>query len=489
MMPQAKMTDLHKPIIYWFRQDLRLRDLRGLNAAMTTGRPVLACYILDDESPGHWQMGAASRWWLHHSLTALSANIEETGGQLCLARGKPDTILARLAEQSGADRICCSRQYEPWARQLEETLHEFLGDRGVELKRYSGSLLWEPETVNTLAGTPFKVFTPFWRKCRGLSVVLEPDVRISFSRWPGKRGPSERLSDWELLPSKPNWAASWGERWQPGEHYANAKLATFLEEVVGDYSMGRNYPARSDTSRLSAHLHFGELAPARVFHAAQQTGRMNPALRQETEKFLSELGWREFSHHLLFHFPTMAEEPFKEKFAAFPWVGGARELRAWQQGTTGYPIIDAGMRELWQTGYMHNRVRMVVASFLCKHLLVDWRAGQRWFWDALVDADMANNACGWQWVAGSGADASPYFRIFNPTAQGEKFDKQGDYVRRWVPELRALPDRYLHQPWAAPAQVLQDAGIELSIHYPMPLVDHQDARGAALAAYADVKAL
>ncbi len=489
MMPSEKTTDLHTPIIYWFRQDLRLRDLRGLNAAMTTGRPVLACYILDDESPGQWQMGGASRWWLHHSLVALSADIEKTGGQLYLARGKPDTVLARLAKQSGADLVCCSRQYEPWARELEEELYEFLGDRGVELKRYSGSLLWEPETVNTLAGTPFKVFTPFWRKCRGLSVVLEPDVRISFSRWSDKRGPSERLSDWALLPSKPDWAASWNERWQPGERHANAKLATFLEEVVGDYSMGRDYPARSDTSRLSAHLHFGELAPARVFHAAQQAGLMNPALQQETEKFLSELGWREFSHHLLFHFPTMPEEPFKEKFAVFPWVGGARELRAWQQGKTGYPIIDAGMRELWQTGYMHNRVRMVVASFLCKHLLVDWRAGQRWFWDALVDADLANNACGWQWVAGSGADASPYFRIFNPTTQGERFDKQGDYVRRWVPELRALPDRYLHQPWAAPAQVLQDAGIEFPTHYPMPIVDHRDAREAALAAYADIKAL
>jgi deoxyribodipyrimidine photo-lyase len=236
---------------------------------------------------------------------------------------------------------------------------------------------------------------------------------------------------------------------------------------------------------LSAHLHFGEIAPARVFHAARHAGTANPALEQETEKFLSELGWREFSAHLLYHFPTLPEQPFKADFAAFPWVGGARELRAWQQGKTGYPMVDAGMRELWQSGYMHNRVRMVVASFLCKHLLVDWRAGQRWFWDTLVDADLANNASGWQWVAGSGADASPYFRIFNPTTQGLKFDKAGDYIRRWLPELAALPDKYLHEPWTASAEVLRDAGVTLGESYPLPVVDHRDARNAALAAYAD----
>ncbi len=226
--------------------------------------------------------------------------------------------------------------------------------------------------------------------------------------------------------------------------------------------------ARRPHRACPPHLHFGEIAPARVFHAARQAGAANPALEQETDKFLSELGWREFSYHLLYHFPTLPEQAFKADFAAFPWVGGARELRAWQQGKTGYPMVDAGMRELWQTGYMHNRVRMVVASFLCKHLLVDWRAGQRWFWDTLVDADLANNACGWQWVAGSGADASPYFRIFNPTTQGLKFDKAGDYIRRWLPELAALPDKYLHEPWTAPAQVLRDAGVMLGETYPLP---------------------
>jgi deoxyribodipyrimidine photo-lyase len=240
---------------------------------------------------------------------------------------------------------------------------------------------------------------------------------------------------------------------------------------------------------LSAHLHFGEIAPARIFRTATEAGLASTLLQQETDKFLGELGWREFCYHLLCHFPEMPEKPFKSGFSAFPWVGGASALRAWQQGRTGYPIVDAGMRELWQTGYMHNRVRMVAASFLCKHLLVDWRAGQRWFWDTLVDADLANNACSWQWVAGSGADAAPYFRIFNPTIQGEKFDQRGDYVRRWLPQLAALPDRYLHRPWTAPAQVLQDAGVQLPGSYPLPIVDHGDARRAALAAYADAQSV
>lgn len=476
------------PVIYWFRQDLRLRDLPGLTAAAATGRPVLACYILDDESPGQWRMGGASRWWLHHSLTALASEIEAAGGQLYLARGRPYSILADLAETTGADLVCCSRQYEPWARELEESVHVSLRSKGIELKRYGGSLLLEPETVRNLAGQPFKVFTPFWRKCRTLPiapVTVSPVIR--FGTWQRDVKPADRLSDWQLLPTRPNWAQGWEQQWQPGERGAQRRLDTFLHGAVADYDIGRNYPARNTTSRLSAHLHFGEIAPARVFHAARHAGAANPALEQETEKFLSELGWREFSAHLLYHFPTLPDAPFKADFAAFPWVGGARELHAWQQGKTGYPMVDAGMRELWQTGYMHNRVRMIVASFLCKHLLVDWRTGERWFWDTLVDADLANNASGWQWVAGSGADASPYFRIFNPTTQGLKFDKAGEYIRHWLPELAALPDKWLHEPWTAPAQVLRDGGVTLGETYPLPIVEHRDARLAALAAYADLK--
>jgi deoxyribodipyrimidine photo-lyase len=478
---------VNTPVIYWYRQDLRLRDLPGLTAALATGRPVLACYILDDESAGSWRLGGASRWWLHHSLSALATAIELAGGQLYLARGNTREILARLAALTGADLVCCSRQYEPWARQLESDLFADLANDGVELKRYPGALLWEPETVQNQAGEPFKVFTPFWRKCTRAPLATLPDTVVTLARWPRKCGAAERLNDWALLPTRPDWATSWNKLWQPGERGAQYKLSGFLRGAIADYDEGRNYPARKATSGLSPHLHFGEIAPARVVHTARQVASATPALEGEIEKFLSELGWREFSHHLLFHFPSLPEQAFKAAFAQFPWVGGAAQLRAWQQGRTGYPIVDAGMRELWQTGYMHNRLRMIVASFLCKHLLVDWRAGERWFWDTLVDADLANNASGWQWVAGSGADASPYFRIFNPTLQGQKFDRAGDYVRRWVPELAALPDRYLHEPWTAPSEVLRQAGVEPGLSYPLPIVDHRDARSAALAAYADIK--
>ena len=475
------------PVIYWFRNDLRLQDLPGLAAAAASGGPVLACYILDEESPGDWRMGGASRWWLYHSLVALAGDIQTRGGQLHLARGHPEMVLARLAEQTGAATVFCSRQYEPWAQALEINLHASLRSKGVELKRYGGSLLWEPETVTNLAGQPFKVFTPFWRKCRSLSVATGSPATNHFAAWPDAVDSGDQLPDWELLPGAPNWAQGWEQLWQPGERGAELRLKTFLQGSVADYGEGRDYPARRATSRLSPHLHFGEIAPARVFNAARQVGASSAALERETDKFLSEIGWREFCYHLLCHFPALPEQPFKANFSAFPWVGGVRELHAWQQGKTGYPIVDAGMRELWQTGHMHNRVRMVAASFLCKHLLVDWRAGQRWFWDTLVDADLANNACGWQWVAGSGADASPYFRIFNPTTQGLKFDQAGEYIRRWLPELAALPDKWLQQPWAAPPEVLQGAGVSLGATYPLPLVDHRDARAAALAAYADLK--
>ena len=479
--------DVVSPVIYWFRQDLRLNDLPGLNAAVATGRPVLACYILDDTSPSDWQLGGASRWWLHHSLVALAAAIAKSGGQLYLARGRPETILTELAASTGADLVCCSRHYEPWARLLEEQLHDALLSKAVQLKRYSGSLLWEPEAIENKAGAPFKVFTPFWRKCRVLPVAETSIFNAGFASWSSYTPASLRIEALELLPVKPDWSEGWEQLWQPGESGAVLKLGTFMRSAISEYGKGRDYPARGATSGLSPHLHFGEIAPHRVVYTVREATMANPEIDHEAEKFLSEVGWREFSHHLLFHFPTMTTQAFKSEFAAFPWVGGADALSAWQQGRTGYPIVDAGMRELWQTGYMHNRVRMVAASFLCKHLLVDWRSGQRWFWDTLVDADLANNTCGWQWVAGSGADASPYFRIFNPTTQAQKFDGDGSYIRRWLPELAALPDKFLHEPSIAPAEVLEAGGVILGQTYPHPIVDHRDARGAALAAYADMK--
>lgn len=478
---------MSSPIIYWFRQDLRTRDLPGLLAAAATGQPLVACYILDEMSATEHAPGGASRWWLHHSLEALAGEIAELGGSLVLRRGDATVELDRLIEETGAAAVYCSRLYEPWANTLEETLHTSLDPRGVSFKRYPGSLLFEPGKVMNSSGGPFKVFTPFWRHCRGASAPPRPKPQPAQITWFEGKVATDTLSHWSLLPRDPDWAQHWPTLWQPGSAGAHKRLKLFLAGPVRDYSEGRNHPAKDATSRLSAHLHFGEISPRVVWHAARSLADKETHSEQQVDKFLSELGWREFSHHLLHHFPHLVAEPFKPQFRDFPWLGDETALRAWQRGQTGYPIVDAGMRELWHTGYMHNRIRMVVASFLTKHLLVHWRAGARWFWDTLVDADLANNSCGWQWVAGSGADASPYFRIFNPVIQGEKFDTQGVYLRKWVPELAMLPDRYLNRPWEAPPEVLEKAGVRLGENYPQPMVDHKSARESALAAYAVIR--
>jgi deoxyribodipyrimidine photo-lyase len=475
------------PIIYWFRQDLRTQDLPGLYAAAATGRPLVACYILDDISPGDEAMGSASRWWLHHSLEALTQELAALGGTLVLRRGAAPEALGRLLSETGAQTVYCSRLYEPWGNELEEAIHASLQARGLSFKRYPGSLLFEPGQILNKSGGPFKVFTPFWRHCRSGNPPAPAKASPMSVNWLKGEMHSESLSTWQLLPTAPDWADHWNRLWQPGAAGARNRLETFLAGPVGDYSDGRNHPSHEATSRLSPHLHFGEISPRTVWDAALVLAARAPEHAGQVDKFLSEMGWREFSHHLLFHFPTIPSQPFKPQFHHFPWLGNGVALKAWQQGQTGYPIVDAGMRELWHTGYMHNRIRMVVASFLTKHLLVHWRAGATWFRDTLVDADLANNSCGWQWVAGSGADASPYFRIFNPVLQGEKFDTQGDYVRQWVPELAALPNRYLNRPWEAPAAVLATAGVRLGESYPLPIVDHKSARESALAAYASLK--
>ncbi|MEH6592084.1 MAG: deoxyribodipyrimidine photo-lyase [Halioglobus sp.] len=480
-------TDQQAPVIFWFRHDLRLDDLPGLAAAIASGRPVFPCFIFDEYNPGDWVDGAASRWWLHNSLEVLAGRISELGGELCLLRGDSCELLAQLVEKIGAVQVFCSRQYEPWAVAVEQRLHERLGAVDVRFTRYSGSLLWEPEQIATRSGSPFKVFTPFWRRCRELGPPKKPSGTVDACQWWHGSIDSDALDDWSLRPSKPDWAQSWSEYWQPGEIGASERLRVFLSASIQGYGEGRDYPSRQATSLLSAHLHFGEISPNRVYHAAQDLAHGSVSVANDIDKFLSEVAWREFSSHLLTHFPSLPEQPFKAPFTRFPWVGSKKHLEAWQSGTTGYPIVDAGMRELMQTGYMHNRVRMVVASFLCKHLLIDWRAGQRWFWDTLVDADLANNSCSWQWVAGSGADASPFFRIFNPILQGAKFDAEGEYIRRWVPELSALENIWLNQPWEAPKEVLKESGIELGCNYPFPLVPHKQARESALAAYASIR--
>jgi deoxyribodipyrimidine photo-lyase len=478
---------MSNPIIYWFRQDLRTADLPGLLAAAATERPLIACYIHDEKTPGEWAPGGASRWWLHYSLQALAGELEALGGQLLIRRGDALTELPALAHHVAAEGIYCSRHYEPWAGPLEQALHDSLEGDGIAFRRYPGSLLFEPDQVRNQAGQPFRVFTPFWKACRRQAEPGRPLAPPGKLRWHPLPAESLSLEQLGLLPRNPDWAAHWDTLWQPGSRGAEGSLQRFLDGPLADYREGRDHPARDTTSRLSPHLHFGELSPRQLWHTLQRHCAHHPELEQQRDKFLSELGWREFSYHLLHHFPSIPEQPFKSDFEAFPWMGSDQMLRAWQEGRTGYPIVDAGMRELWQTGYMHNRVRMIAASFLTKHLLIPWQSGERWFWDTLVDADLANNACGWQWVAGSGADAAPYFRIFNPTLQGKKFDASGEYVRRWVPELANLPDKYIHQPDQAPSEALDAAAISLGKDYPLPIVEHQSAREAALAAYASLK--
>jgi deoxyribodipyrimidine photo-lyase len=348
--------------------------------------------------------------------------------------------------------------------------------------------LFEPETIQNQSGLPFRVFTPFWRKCLQESHTITSPAATTDHRWYAGGLHGDKLEHWSLTPRQPDWAAEWGQWWQPGEAGARHKLQHFLAHGLVDYSDGRDHPALECTARLSAHLHYGEISPRHVWHTAQGASAGGSALESQAQKFLSELGWREFSHHLLHHFPEIPERAFKPNFHTFPWLSDDEKLHAWQTGQTGYPMVDAGMRELWNTGFMHNRVRMITASFLTKHLLIHWRQGARWFWDTLVDADLANNSCGWQWVAGSGADASPYFRIFNPITQGKKFDAEGTYIRRWVPELAKLPDKYLNCPWEAPQAVLEQAGVTLGATYPIAIVDHKAARESALAAYGTIRA-
>jgi deoxyribodipyrimidine photo-lyase len=480
------MPDFQTPVIYWFRQDLRLSDLPGLSAAAKAG-PVIPCFIFDPGAAGEWAPGGASRWWLHHSLAALTESIAERGGSLKILAGDTVPALRDLVLASGAGAIYSSRDYEPWAAELQASVHDTFGADGLEYKRYPGTLLFEPEQIATQSGQPFRVFTPFWKAC-----LRQPEPGAtrpapgsgSFLAGTDLTTPAScSLDELGLLPRQPDWAEGWETLWQPGEAGAARRLRAFTRSGMDNYREGRDHPALETTSRLSPHLQFGEVSPREVWRAAHASGNST----DQVEKFLSELGWREFSHHLLHYFPDIPERAFRPKFADFPWLGSQAALGAWQRGQTGYPLVDAGMRELWHTGYMHNRVRMVVASFLTKHLLISWRAGEEWFWDTLVDANLANNACSWQWVAGSGADAAPYFRIFNPTAQGKKFDGAGEYVRRWVPEIAGLPDRYLHEPSAAPAEILAAAGVIPGQNYPHPIVDHRDARRAALDAYGSIK--
>lgn len=472
--------------LVWFRQDLRLSDHRPLTRALELGHDVVCCYVLDQATPDTHPIGGASLWWLHHALKDLDGRLRDHGGELILRKGRYVDELPRLAQDIGADALYFSRNYEPFMHDVEQQLKTAFDELGTTVRRFAGNILFDPDQLRTKGGTPFKVFTPFWRNCRTQPPPTPPlsaPKAIAFAQQPA----SDALDDWQLLPTRPNWATQFEQEWSPTEETAHTQLEQFLDDTVGRYKDARNLPATRGTSRLSPFLHYGQISPAQVWHATEAHVAEHVGDTPGGDTFLSEIGWREFSYHLLTQFPDLPATAFRANFNKFPWKKNAKYLEAWQTGHTGFPIVDAGMRELWATGWMHNRVRMIVGSFLVKDLLIPWQEGAAWFWDTLVDADLASNSASWQWVAGCGADAAPYFRIFNPILQGEKFDKEGDYVRRWVPELKDVPKKWIHNPSEAPADVLRTAGVTLGKTYPKPLIDRKRARQRALDAFAKIK--
>ena len=449
------------PTLLWFRRDLRLSDQAALVAAAGEG-PVVPVYILDDETPKHRRMGGASRWWLHHSLVALDASLRDKGSRLILRRGRSDAVLAALADETGATRAHAVRHYEPWWRNAEQAVA-----KRIDLVRHDGNYLAPPGSVTTGTGQPYKVYTPFWR---ALQQRMPPPTPLPSPReipvpaaWPA----SDKLADWDLLPTRPDWAAGLAASWTPGEAGAHARLEDFRNHA-GRYEATRNLPSIEGSSRLSPHLHFGEISAAQVWHRTTDLGG-------SVGTFLGEVGWRDYAQNIILQFPDYGTRDGRQAMDGLPWRSGGHadsDLRAWQRGLTGYPIVDAGMRQLWATGWMHNRVRMIAASFLIKHLLIDWRQGEQWFWDTLVDADYGSNAVNWQWTAGTGVDSNMFVRIMAPLSQSVKFDAAG-YIRRWVPELASLPDAAIHDP--------DGAGCRPD-DYPAMIIGHRAARERALAA-------
>jgi deoxyribodipyrimidine photo-lyase len=468
--------------IVWFRHDLRLDDNPALAAAAAHGAVVpVFIWAPDEEAP--WAPGAASRWWLHQSLERLAAALAKAGAPLVIRRGGSLETLRKLAREVKATHVTWNRRYEPAVVKRDTAIKKALAADGLAVESFNGGLLYEPAHVATKEGRPYQVFTPFWRALLARDEPPEPVAAPRRLVPATKPVASLAVDDLALLPTIP-WAGTMEKTWAPGEAGARKRLDAFVAGGLAGYATGRDRPDRDGTSALSPHLHFGELSPRRAWHAVRDAAGGKPAakLAGSPEVYLRELGWREFASHLLYHFPHTADAPLRSDYARFPWAKDPVGLRAWQRGRTGFPIVDAGMRQLWATGWMHNRVRMIVASFLVKDLRVSWLEGARWFWDTLVDADLAANTLGWQWAAGCGADAAPYFRIFNPTTQGEKFDPDGTYVRTWVPELKKLPAGDIHEPAEAEPSVLSKAGIVLGRDYPEPLVDHAEARKLALEA-------
>ncbi len=475
-------------VILWFRSDLRLHDNPALLAALDTGLSVIPVFIASKEESGELHSGAASRVWLHHSLKSLDRSLLMKKSKLVLRTGAALSELKQLIRETGATHLFWNRRYEPEIMERDKALKEDLRQSGIVVESFNSALLFEPWKVLRDQGGPYQVFTAYWNKCLTLpepeKAKPAPKLMKSLDSFPS----SEKLEDLKLLP-KLSWDKEFYRIWKPGESGAQDALKFFLKEVLVNYKSGRDIPSDRGTSRLSPHLHFGEISIREVWHAIKKIAaeKRVAGLLSQAECYLRELGWREFAHHLLYHFPKTVKAPLRKEFQAFSWIRDKKLFKSWSQGKTGYPMIDAGMRELWRTGWMHNRVRMIVASFLVKDLLISWKEGERWFWDTLVDADLANNTFGWQWSAGCGADAAPFFRIFNPVSQGTRFDPKGSYVRKWVPEIAKLPDEWIHQPWLAPADLLKKCGIELDKNYPLPVIDHSFARKRALLSHQKIK--
>jgi len=462
--------------IMLFRRDLRLKDNPALAAACTAHARVLPLYVHAPHEEAPWQIGRASQWWLHHSLQALQQQLQEQGASLHLRQGDTLEVLRHVIERSGATAVYWNRLYEPALIKRDTHIKQVLGGLGIQVHTYSAALWCEPWQAQTKHGEPYRVFTPYWRSVRPTVHVCAPLPEPVGAPW-AELPVSLPLDAFRLLP-RIRWDGGFATTWRPGEQGACEALELFCDDALTDYATGRDLPARHGTSRLSPHLHFGEISPRQILHALHdRTHRLDARRRPDIEPYLRELGWREFAHHLLYHFPRTPTESFNPRFASFPWAPDDRlMLKRWQQGRTGIPLVDAGMRELWHTGWMHNRVRMVVASWLTKNLRQHWLHGARWFWDTLVDADLANNTLGWQWVAGCGADAAPYFRVFNPVTQARKFDPDATYLRRWLPELADMPVELIHEPWRDPGACARSG-------YPLPMLDLAASRAQALGAY------
>lgn len=474
---QSEPTKPGSAVLVWFRRDLRLADNPALRWAARSGLAVLPVYILDEsacEAPEDF----ATRWWLHGSLDSLASSLAKKGSRLTLRRGRAERVLPALVRETRAAAVAWNRRYEPQLRETDSEISTLCAAQGCTVKEFNAGALVEPWDVNSLSGKPYHVFTAFWRQCRKRCFAAPlgpPRVMPPPSSWPA----SDALPSWKLRSGAPEFAAGLATAWRPGESAAGARLSGFIDQALAAYAQARNYPGSAGTSRLSPHLRFGEIGPRQVVAALT-----NADSGAASDAFLRQLMWREFCRHLLFHNPQLRAQNLRTPFDRMPWRKNAEDLHCWRHGTTGYPLVDAGMRELKSTGWMHNRARMVVASFLTKHLLTDWRAGAAWFKRYLVDADTANNCAGWQWTAGTGVDAAPYFRVFNPVLQSRRYDPRGIYLRKWIPELTGLPDAHIHAPWMAPASVAQRAGLVLGKDYPLPVVNHLYARKRALEAYA-----